>query len=492
MADILGLSTGGGQSQLDQLVAAYKQSQKPRVDKLEVKKKELETRSNFYNTLNSRLNSIVSEVDRFEASTALARFKSNSVESSASEFVTAQASGDAPDGVNTIKVDRLARRDLLITDRVNLEGDFQFSAEETFVFKVGEESYSINVDFSEIDFLYIPNDAELDDEGEPVAVPGLTTERALLHLVEAVNDAGIGINAGLVKDTEESARLTFRSNKTGADNRVSFEDSALLKFLGLDTNILNADKNNRNEASSSKAGYKTQKVDELDSKSVINGVEITRSSNTIDDALIGMSFSLLKVQSQEDAEIILTTQADTESVEGFIQPFLEQYNSVVKLLNSDKSTMRADSSLTSLRTRLRGMLTERITSTNVGSPSYITGIGLSISREGLLEINDSERLKELLQEDPNQVADIFISSNGLISKVSEAISRLKGDEDLLQSRTLSMQNQIDNQQDRIDALNERIDRSAQLERKQFENVLKSYLDAQNQFNAFQAYSSGAT
>jgi len=467
MADIFNVGgSNSGNSQLDQLVAAYKATQQPQVDRLQQKKNTLEKSSSYYTNLNSRLNSMVSQLDRFNGDDIAENFSSKKVTSSASDFVTASATDSAVDGINTVKVNRLASTDILISSRKNIEDSFNLSGSKLIEFKVNGENKTVTIEFDGTE-----NNSE-----------------ALAKIVEAINETeDLAITAGKVNDTTTTTRLTLRSDNPGMDNKINFVDSDVFAALGFTSEALKPESSNRTLSTATSAGYKLVDSAELSSSATVNGVDITRNSNTLTDVLTGVTFNLSKVQTEDDSEVILTTDVNTESVEGFIQPFIDNFNNLVRFLNSDKNQLRSDSSVSGLRFSLRSLLTQEVTTAKEGNPKYLTNIGIKISSDGTLSIGDKERLAELLKEDPTKVSDIFLSEEGFVNRVKESVNRLKGDDDLIKQKTLDMATQIDSQQDRIEQLQSRIDRQAESQRNQYQRLLETYYNAQAQYNSFNSF-----
>ena len=458
-------------SQLDQLVAAYRATQQPQIDRLTSQQTKLEKSSTYYTNLNSRLNNIISQLDKFEADNVEDNFTTKKVSSTASDYATATATGEASDGVNTLKVKRLASSDILISSRLNSADSFGLTGTKTFDFIVNGDTKSISVDFDGTE----------------------TNSVALNKILQKINDTeDLGITAGLVNDTSSTMRMTFRSQNTGADYNLNFNDSEVFTALGIDQASLNPNSANRTLATSTGAGYKVEDQAELNSYSIVNGVDVTRNSNTLSDVLNGVSISLLKVQQDSDPEITLNTSVNNESVENFIKPFFDSFNSLIKFLGSDKDQLRSDSAVSNLRFNLRSLLTQEVTSAQDGNPKYLSSIGVGIGSDGTLSIKDSELLGKLLKEDPKKVSDIFLSNDGIISKVKQNVDRLKGTDDLIKTRTLNIAKQIDTQKEKITQLKSRIDRQAEAQRKNYTQILEAYYNAQSQYNSFNAYFQSAS
>lgn len=460
-------NTGQSQNnQLDQLVAAYRATQQPQITRLQQQQTKLEKTSTYYNKLNGQLNSMISQIDKFKADDAASNFSAKKVTSSASDYATATATGEAPDGLNTLRVKRLATADILISSQLTSADNFGLSGTKTLEFVINGETKSVNVDFDGTE----------------------TNSDAMQKIVTAINDADdFGITAGLVKDTTTTSKLTFRSQNTGEDYNLNFNDSEVFNALGITQAALNPNTSTRTVSTTASAGYKVTDQAELNSYTIVNGVDVKRNSNTMSDVLSGMTISLIKTQADSDPEISLNTSVNNETAEGFIKPFIDTYNNLVKFLSSDKDQLRSDSAVSGLRFNLRSILTQEVTAAQDGNPKYLTNIGLDINSDGTLVIKDSDLLKQLLTEDPSKVSDIFLASDGIINKVKQNVDRLKGGDDLMKAKTLDIANQIDDQKKKIEDMQSRIDRQAEAQKKQYTRILDSYYQAQAQYNSFNSF-----
>lgn len=465
MADMFSVGGGGG-SQLDQLVAAYKATQQPQFNRLNQRKTQLERSSTYYTNLNSRLNSLISQIDRMDSDDAANRFATRQVTSSASDFASASATSSAIEGVNTLKVNRLATSDILISSRLQIEEEFGVEGEQVIEFVINGETKSLTVEFDGTE-----NNSD-----------------ALTKIVNAINNTeDLGLTAGKVNDTTTTTRLTLRNQSLGGDFKIDFIDSDILAKLGITQEALNPNSDERTISSSNGAGYRVANPNELSSSATVNGIEVTRNTNSLDDVLTGVSIQLNRVQTNDDPEIILSTGVNSESVESFIQPFLDNFNNLVRFLNSDRDQLRGDATISGLRFSLRSILTQEVTTAEDGNPRYLNNIGINISSDGTLTIGNKERLAELLRENPKQVSDIFLSEDGFVSKVKSNVNRLKGEDDVIRNRTLDIANQIDAQKKRISDLEARIDRQAEAQRNQYRRLLEAFYGAQAQYNSFNSF-----
>lgn len=474
MADILSGISDSNQTQLDLLVEAYKQSQKTRVTQLNTKKTELETRKTFFNGLNSRLNTLISNLDKLSSSDANANFEKRKVSSSDNSFLTATATIDANLDVLSAKVERLATKDVLISDRKNLSDSFGMSSGDySFDLSNGSTTKSITVNF---------------DGTEDF-------ETGMKKIADAINDVDEpGIRASFVKDSSSTGRLSLSSLDTGSENRIVFSDSNMLKKIGFDNGVLIGQSDNRKISTDNEAGFKIANYSELDSKLTVDSITITRSSNTIDDAIEGITFNLLKAQEADDSELSLTTEVDKDSVKNYIDPILKSVNDIMSFIQSNTQLKRSDSAIGNLQNQLRNIYSQNLNPDTIGEePSYLSDIGIKTDSNGNLSISDLELLKENLIDYPTKVAELFTGPNGLANKIDKAITPFKGENGLIQSRTSSLNSQIDQTKKRTDELNDRIETQANSLRKQYMSYMSALYDAQAQsslLGTFQVDTSG--
>lgn len=473
------LTGSSGSSMSQQLVAAYKLQQQPSVDALTSKKTELENKQLFYNRLNTQINSLVSQIDRFAIfsdngifdPSGLEKFSKNFItrktSTSNSEFVSATAESGALLSNATIKVNRLAKNDVLISDRLNLANEFQLPRGKSS-FQLKDTEFHIELDGSE------------------------TNEQAMTKIVNAINsNSDSKVTAALVKDTTTTGRISLTSKETGEDNSITFSDSNILSRLGLSQSLKQS--GNRQLASDSKAGFRTKESSSLNAEAEINGIVVTRNTNNFEDVLPGVKINLLKVQSEDDNEISLKTEVDRAAVENLLKPFLEAYNSLLSFLDQNRTTMRGDSAVSSLRGNIRSLASQSMNSSAVpGEVQYLTDIGIKIASDGKLSIGNTERLQELLETDPNSVAKLFTAEDGFAAKVYGVISNLTGKTGLIQARRDSLTSQIEYTKKRTDDLNNRIDYRANIMRKEYENMLRVYLEAQSQSSYLSGFNTSSS
>lgn len=499
-------------TQLDQLVEAYRQTRQSELDTLTSKKTEIEGKMTFYSVLRNRVSAVTSELDKYyrvkndsddddtndvydadfkEKADKLVSAKK--VTSSDEDFVTATASSSADTGINDIRVNRLATNDQFTSRQITLENKTTIEP--------GTITYTVKV---------------LDDDGELTDADGNkynnvdlkikiaeddTNESVMKKIVSAVNGkSDLNFSASFMKDTDTTGRVVFTAKEAGAENQVDLSfltegesaNSDLNSMLGLDN--INSDRTSISTDVTA-AKFRIADTSELNSKLVVNGIEVTKSTNSIDDLLPGVTITLKQVHEDDDRTTTLTTTNDSKTVITNITNAIDSYNQVITHLKENTSMLRSDSGTNSLLTKLRNLATTYIEPEEpdpVGAeeteiaPKYITNLGFEVGSDGTLSISDSDVITELLESDggSQKISWFFNSENGFMSKLYKIISDVTDDDGLIKTRTKSLQDQLDANADKITTMEDRIDTAAESMRKQYTSILETYNEQVSQYETW--------
>jgi len=162
----------------------------------------------------------------------------------------------------------------------------------------------------------------------------------------------------------------------------------------------------------------------------IDNATIVKSTNTITDAIQGVTLNLLKVDASE--AVTLTISLDTSSAKSNIESFVDAYNTVYEFINDqlvyDPDTeasadpLMGDSTLLGIRRKL-GAISGTIPGLSSASYTNLSQIGITSNyKTGQLSI-DETKLDNALDTDPDAVAKLFIGTavptNQAISFVSK-------------------------------------------------------------------------
>lgn len=198
------------------------------------------------------------------------------------------------------------------------------------------------------------------------------------------------------------------------DNRIVMTDSKMgerdISFSGTGTLV----KDLGFEAIP-KENYKVGQSAEL----TIDGIKVTRDTNSITDAVEGLTIDLKGV-TEASKPVTIGIKEDTDTTVKAFQSFVDQYNSTLTFVgdqldvgdpsaDSNKTgALVGDSSLMRLESELRSLMTQSV---NSGNPSYnnLEAIGISVDRYGKATL-DSAKLKTALADDPTAVKKMLFQT----------------------------------------------------------------------------------
>ncbi len=327
---------------------------------LQNKKSAYQKQISSYGDLLSRLSGLRESLSFFKTNTVIPF----SASSSNISMLTVSASESADAGTFTVEIGQLAKAHRLVSasgvaseSAIVAEG-----ADKFFKFKVGE--------------------------GGEVQEFALSDGMTLKELRNAINAKNAGVTASIINTGvgDEPYKLVLSSNSTGASKNIVIAQD--------DTVFSNS--------------YTTVQTAQ-NAVLKIDGVEIQRDSNTISDAVKGVTFSLLKTDPDYGAPnaspVTVTVSRDTAIIKNKINIFVAQYNNFVsqaKSLSAKGQTLSFDTGIDLIINTLRGVTLYKY------NDQMFVSLGLSHDRNGVLQVNDSQ-LASLLEADPKGVFNVFKS-----------------------------------------------------------------------------------
>jgi flagellar hook-associated protein 2 len=267
--------------------------------------------------------------------------------------------------------------------------------------------------------------------------------KSLSTIQDLINEAtdNVGVSAGIVQESASSFHLVLTSDNTGLDNAISlaFADSgggAIADPLAM-TQIQAAE----------------------DSQITIDGTYvITRSSNTINDAIGGVTFELL---AQSASASQMTVSRDSAPTASAVSDLVDSYNtlmsSISKLRNGELS---GDGTLRLIENQIRNMVGS---SADVsGAYTYASQVGITFEDDGTLSF-DSAELTTALEADRDAVVDFFSNADeglgvrldSLVESMLQTSGLIDAREDGLNARVDSANDQIDRMQYRLELIEKR-------------------------------------
>lgn len=312
-------------------------------------------------------------------------------------------SANIEDGVaeQTIRMSvmQLAQSDSYQTKGFSSRSDVVFSnlsSDTKFSLQVGDKSYDITVN----------NKTTLDE---------------LSQKITDATDGKISVKILNVGGTNPYS-MVFQTKDTGKDNAIKFKmagnenENSLFKDLGFDTTTPD-DKG----VFTLKAGTGTNAGKKLanaqNAEFTFNGVNMTRSKNTIDDIITGATFTLNNVDdkttSGEYKDTVISISKDTASLVKTMQSMVQAYNTLKTNLDtatSYDSESKAAGSLNGLSeiTSIKRQINSIITNTDKNGKSLMD-FGFSFTDKGVLSL-DTKALESAISDDYENFKKFFSSN----------------------------------------------------------------------------------
>ena len=400
-----GLASGLDTSSLiDQLVKLERSA----ADPVTTKKSNLDAQKNIVSSLSSALSTLATAARALDLDSEV----KPRVATSSDAHVSAAASAGAAAGVHDVRVQSIA------TTQISQSRSFTSTAAGV-----------------------------LGDGGVDITVAGVTksvtwsTSDSLDAIAARINDAGAGVTASVLRVDSGSYRLVVAANDTGTAAAPTFVDHGDGLALADRANV---------------------KVPAQDAVVTIDGIDITRSSNVISDAIAGVTLTLASPQTAAEANTKLTVALDKSALTDKVKKLVDAYNAVNSALNAQLSytgtqkgenTLFGDSTLRGLQSALG-----TIASNAYGGDSLST-IGISRDKTGAMTLDATK-----LAANADGLAKIFVT-NGFSTALSSLADQYTRADGLLPAKTQALTSRQAILQQQIDRINKNADDlQARLER----------------------------
>lgn len=315
---------------------------------------------------------------------------------------------------------------------------------------------------------------------------------------DVVSDLGIGVTkekgaSGMVTASSFTpvsgyTQFSLTSKNTGADYRIKdlsdSGSSTALSSIGL--NIGSSRPSFDQATAPDTAGYLYSDISSnslLNSKFSFNGLDIVRNSNTIDDLVTGVTFNLKSTMQSTDSDVNISVSNDVKTIESKVQNFITKFNDIYSYLKSNsaasssgQSVLSYDSNASSLLGILRTVAYTRISGLPNGDLSSLSQIGITFDTTNGLSISDTATFEQKVNENADQVAALFNSTNGLANSLYNQIEPFLGVDGYLTLKKNTYDNNVRSLSDKISAAQDRINKSADSLRTQYEKLQTQLAD----------------
>ncbi|BBP03865.1 hypothetical protein TPL01_04440 [Sulfuriferula plumbiphila] len=252
------------------------------------------------------------------------------------------------------------------------------------------------------------------------------SNNSLSGIRDAINSANIGVSATIVNDGSASPyRLVLTDNTTGKTNSMKISvsgDATISSLLSQDP------ANNTGQALS-------ETVTAQNANFKIDGVAVTKTTNTISDAIQGVTLNLTKTNVGSPTNI--TVARDTGSVTKAVNAFVAAYNSINQTL-SDASAYNAttkqaailngDPSVSLIQNQIRRVLSTPVAG-GASAFTLLPQLGVTFQKDGSLAV-DSTKLQSAVTSNFSDIAGLFAavgkSSDSLVAYSSASTKTASG------------------------------------------------------------------
>lgn len=362
MAGISSLGMGSGvlnSDLVDQLVAAER---KPKETRLNQKTELTEAKLSAYGQLRSAVTEMRLPMRQLGSADAM---KSFTAESSGDNVSASVDAGKASQGTYNLKVSKMAEAHAVafadMPDR-----DASSVGAGTLMLSVGDKQTDITID---------------------------NTNDTLQGLSNAINDADAGVSASII-NTGNGYRLVLNSDETGSANEIQMRTDAadgsdLANFI---------------------AGAE-ETTPAQDAELTVNGIPVTKGSNTIDDVVDGVTFDITG-EGDSTVKVAQDTKAVADRVQAFVDKFNAVQDTISELTSYDVdaqqgSILTGDSTVRSVQNQLKRSISEIVPGLENANVRSLVDVGISTDWEtGKLNF-DSGKFQQQLVENPDDVTALF-------------------------------------------------------------------------------------
>lgn len=232
------------------------------------------------------------------------------------------------------------------------------------------------------------------------------TNNSLSGIRDAINQANIGVTATIINDGSATPyRLALTTTSTGQASSMKIAvagDASLSSLLSQDP------ANNTGQAFSENLTAKNANFK-------IDGVAITKTTNTVTDAIQGVTLNLLKANIGTPTNIAITL--NTAAINTSVTQFVKAYNNINQNLkdatayNATTKTaaiLNGEASVRAIQTQIRNVLTVPVAG-GVSPLTTLSQAGITVQKDGSLLI-DNTKLQAAITANPTTISALFAAA----------------------------------------------------------------------------------
>ena len=294
--------------------------------------------------------------------------------------------------------------------------------EGTITFRFGE--YARNLD----DSIDTATGFTVDAESSSFDVVIDSSNNSLQGLRDAINDADSGVTASIVFDGSQY-RLSLLA-ESGLNNQLELTvEEGGTSIENLDATGLSRFAFNNDLALQDIANVTTRVADAetqigQDAQLTLNGIDITRSSNNVDDVVDGLTLDLLKAT--DVGEVVTVTVSDDKTfAEQNVRGIVDAYNAFLEAVdpifgiteqeNEDGDTVTIIGSLSndglgkSVLSQIRSVIAQAVPGLSDSNLTSLTNIGIRTELDGSLSIDEGD-FESAFEDNFEDIQKLFASN----------------------------------------------------------------------------------
>ncbi|HZL52838.1 MAG TPA: flagellar filament capping protein FliD [Terracidiphilus sp.] len=262
---------------------------------------------------------------------------------------------------------------------------------------------------------------------QTVNVGDSSTAATLSGLSSAINSANLGVTASVLTNADGTQRLSLVSKTQGAAGQITIADST--NNSSSPTTLADSTVADKNTG----LGLATIQ-DGVNATITVDGVKLTSASNTVTNAIPGVTFQLLSTGNTSSGSTPETVQVvidnDTTSIETAINTFVNDYNTTIKAINAqegkDSSGNPEPLYGTSVLSQLQQGLLSAVSSSfgsNAINSLISLGITANANADGTISLN-ADTLSNALNSNFDQVVSLFQNTGSFGSVFTSTLEGL--------------------------------------------------------------------
>ena len=387
------LNVGSGMNNSEIITSLVDAERIPALDRIEKNESSTKNKISAYGVLKSDISAFRDIIRNIQSSNAASHVGSSSNTTIAKFSTTGTTGSDNID--SSLVVSSLATTHTLATGAYNNSGSI-----------VGEGS--LTIDFGTWSTTSSANDTFTANSNSAITVT-TSASTTLTQLRDSINNATDNAEASILYNG--TGYVLVIKGESGASNEVRVTPSG-----GSSATLTN------NFSYTASTKNLTQTVDGTDASFTVDGIAMTRSTNTISDLYNGYT---LELEATSSSAINISSTQNLDNITALLSNFIDAYNAIYSNItemsgaafSEDESTgpLAGDSLARSIQRELRSYSTKSISGYE-GGPYSMSLLGVQTNRDGSLGLNTNV-LKNSFAVAPKIVDAIF--KNQLISDNAE-------------------------------------------------------------------------